>query len=214
MRIYVLDDEPIALRGTIKTIQEVLPDAEITGFSRAQKALRHIADTNERPDVVFCDIEMPGISGLDFAVRLKKACPEARIIFVTAYSQYALEAFRLHVHGYILKPITADRVKEELAYCLADRETLQTDGRPQTGEIRQTGENPQTGDTSRTRGARQAGKTPQAGPEKLRVHCFGYFEVFWKNEPLMFGRRPVPGSCRIFDRDGEQCSAVLSRLCL
>jgi putative membrane protein insertion efficiency factor len=92
MKIYVLDDEPIALRGTIKTIQEVLPDAEITGFSRAQKALRHIADTNERPDVVFCDIEMPGISGLDFAVRLKKVCPEARIIFVTAYSQYALEA--------------------------------------------------------------------------------------------------------------------------
>lgn len=208
MKIYVLDDEPIALRGTIKTIQEVLPDAEITGFSRAQKALRHIADTNERPDVVFCDIEMPGISGLDFAVRLKKVCPEARIIFVTAYSQYALEAFRLHVHGYILKPITADRVKEELAYCLADRETLQTDGRPQTGEIRQTGKNPQTGDTSRTGGARQAGKTPQAGPEKLRVHCFGYFEVFWKNEPLMFGRRQTKELfAYLIDRKGAACTA-------
>lgn len=44
--------------------------------------------------------------------------PDTILIFVTTYSQYALDAFRLHVHGYILKPLTKDRVKEELEYAL------------------------------------------------------------------------------------------------
>ena len=178
MKIYVLDDEPIALRGTIKTIQEVLPEAQITGFGRANKVFKHIIETGEHPDVVFSDIEMPGITGLDFAVKFKRICPEAKIIFVTAYSQYALEAFRLHVHGYILKPITADRVKEEMAYYLTDRENA------------------------------QAGEALQAEQEKLRVHCFGYFEVFWKNEPLMFGRRQTKELfAYLIDRKGAACTA-------
>ena len=79
MIIYVLDDEPIALRGTINTIQKVVPEAKVTGFSRANDALRHIRDTKESPDVVFSDIEMPGMSGLNFAVALKRLCPEAKI---------------------------------------------------------------------------------------------------------------------------------------
>ena len=118
MKIYVLDDEPFALRGTIKTIQEVVPEAEVMGFGRAKEAIACASEMDVKPDVVFSDIEMPGISGLDFAVRFKMICPDAKIIFVTAYSQYALEAFRLHVHGYILKPITAERVREELEYAL------------------------------------------------------------------------------------------------
>ena len=118
MRIYVLDDEPIALRGSVKIIQETAPQAQIRGFGRAKAAFKHIKESGEYPDVVFSDIEMPGMSGLDFAVRLKKQCPDTILIFVTAYSQYALEAFRLHVHGYILKPLTEARVREELDYAL------------------------------------------------------------------------------------------------
>ena len=104
MKIYVLDDEPIALRGSVKIIKEVRPESEVRGFGSAKTVFRHIKESGEYPDVVFSDIEMPGMSGLDFAVKLKKVCPEAILIFVTAYSQYALDAFRLHVHGYILKP--------------------------------------------------------------------------------------------------------------
>ena len=196
MIIYVLDDEPIALRGTIKTIKEVVPDAEITGFGRAKEALAHAADADVKPDVVFSDIEMPGISGLEFAVRFKTVCPEARIIFVTAYSHYALEAFRLHVHGYILKPITAERVKEELEYALKDSAAGSSGLSTGYAAEKSTGQN---------EGSVSAGK---ADAEKLRAQCFGYFEVFWKGEPLMFGRRQTKELLAyLIDRKGASCTA-------
>ena len=200
MKIYVVDDEPIALRGSIKTIQEVVPDAEITGFGRANNVLRKIEEIRdaskdpetEYPDVVFSDIEMPGISGLDFAIRLRQLCAKTKIIFVTAYSQYALDAFRLHVHGYILKPITADRVREELLHALPES----------AGELEieagdQSGMDDRGGADSRS-----------SGEELLRVQCFGYFEVFRKDEPLMFGRRQTKELLAyLIDRMGASCTS-------
>ena len=144
MRIYVLDDEPIALRGSVKIIQETVPEAEIKGFGRARAAFKHIKESREYPDVVFSDIEMPGMSGLDFAVQLKQLCPDTILIFVTAYSQYALEAFRLHVHGYILKPLTSARVREELDYGLKRLKRI---------ERRRSAELPQEQDQTRVTGA-------------------------------------------------------------
>lgn len=179
MIIYVLDDEPIALRGTINTIQKVVPEAKVTGFSRANDALRHIRDTKESPDVVFSDIEMPGMSGLNFAVNLKRICPEAKLIFVTTYSQYAIDAFRLHVHGYILKPITAERVREELDYLTQESTTEQ-----------------------------EPAQEEEQTRELLKVQCFGYFEVFWKGEPLMFGRRQTKELLAyLIDRKGATCTS-------
>lgn len=184
MKIYVLDDEPIALRGTIKTIQDVVPNAEITGFGRASDAIAQAADAESKPDVVFSDIEMPGLSGLDFAVQFKRICPDAKIIFVTAYSQYALEAFRLHVHGYILKPITAERVREELEYAL----------REHTNRIGQSEDN--------------SARITRKDAERLQVQCFGYFEVFWKGEPLMFSRRQTKELLAyLIDRKGSSCTS-------
>ena len=200
MKIYVVDDEPIALRGSIKTIQEVVPDAEITGFGRANNVLRKIEEIRdaskdpetEYPDVVFSDIEMPGISGLDFAIRLRQLCAKTKIIFVTAYSQYALDAFRLHVHGYILKPITADRVREELLHALPES----------AGELEiEAGD--QSGMDDRG-GADSRG----SGEELLKVQCFGYFEVFRKDEPLMFGRRQTKELLAyLIDRMGASCTS-------
>lgn len=200
MIIYVLDDEPFALRGTIKTIQEVVSDAEIMGFGRAKDAIAQAEGAEVKPDVVFSDIEMPGISGLDFAVKFKKICPDARIIFVTAYSQYALEAFRLHVHGYILKPITAERVREELEYALRDAATEDADrlsGRAAGKNTKENGNSRKSSDEARN-----------ASAEKLRVQCFGYFEVFWKGEPLMFGRRQTRELLAyLIDRKGASCTS-------
>ena len=69
-----------------------------------------------RPDVVFTDIQMPGLSGLGLAVKLRTACPSAKVIFVTGYNEYAFEAYQLHAHGYVMKPLRTERVREELAY--------------------------------------------------------------------------------------------------
>ena len=66
------------------------------------------------PDVIFSDIIMPELDGLELAVRLKTAAPDARLVFVTGFSEFALKAFQLHVSGYIMKPPEPDRVREEL----------------------------------------------------------------------------------------------------
>ena len=128
------------------------------------------------------------MSGLEFAVHLKKKCPNAVIIFVTAYSQYALEAFRLHVHGYILKPLTTDRVKEELEHALEEKKSGQ----------------PEQDDLSPESDLKQRQKNLQ---EQLKVECFGNFEVYWKNMPLMFGRRQTKELLAfLVDRRGTACT--------
>ena len=114
MRIYVIDDEPMALKASEQVVRRALPEAEVKAFGSSAEALLALKDPEEYPDVVFSDIEMPGINGLEFAVRLKLISPNTKIIFVTAYSEYALEAFRIHANGYILKPMNAMRVLEEI----------------------------------------------------------------------------------------------------
>ena len=114
MRIFVIDDEPFALKASEQVIRRALPDAEVMAFGRSAEALMALNNPDNIPDVVFCDVEMPGINGLEFAVRLKKISPQTKIIFVTAYSEYALEAFRIHANGYILKPMNVVRVLDEI----------------------------------------------------------------------------------------------------
>ena len=114
MRVYVIDDELTALKASEQIIRRALPDAEVTAFQSSMKALDSLNNPSKPLDVCFCDIEMPGINGLEFAVRLKQISPGTKIIFVTAYSEYALEAFRVHANGYIVKPINVVRVLEEI----------------------------------------------------------------------------------------------------
>ena len=111
MMIVLLDDEPILLREGENAVRAAVPDAELRSFSLGADLLSAIEREGLKPDVVFTDIEMPGISGLELAVRLKTLCPDARIVFVTGFSQYAVEAFRLRAHGYVMKPLTPERVR-------------------------------------------------------------------------------------------------------
>ena len=114
MTIFAIDDEPKALRLLHDAIAEAEPNAEIVDYSDGEAALTAIRSQALTPDVVFSDIELPELSGLAFAVELKKLAPETRIIFVTGFPKYAADAFRLHASGYIVKPVYADRVREEL----------------------------------------------------------------------------------------------------
>lgn len=114
MRIYVIDDEPKMLRMLHDAVAEAAPEAEILAFSDAAEAMASLDDAAKKPDVVFTDIEMPGTDGLAMAITIKNAVPAAKIIFVTGYDQYALEAYRLHINGYIMKPVDAQAIREEL----------------------------------------------------------------------------------------------------
>ena len=206
MRIYVVDDEPIALKRSLKIIQEIIqevePGADVRGFGRAKAVFKQITENNESPDVVFSDIEMPGMSGLEFAVKLKQLCPHTILIFVTAYSQYALDAFRLHVHGYILKPLTEDRVREELAYAMKEgRKNSDTNNSIEKNDPLDTNDSVDPVGLQEIKS-----RSKRNRDEKMQVQCFGAFEVFWKGMPLMFSRGQTKELfAYLIDRKGNSC---------
>ena len=116
MIIFAIDDETAMLSELHQSIREACPEAEIHDFRFAAEALKTMTDSSLIPDIVFSDIELPGMNGLDLAVRIKQMAPMTKIIFVTGYSQYALAAYRQHVNGYVLKPIDAEQIRKELDY--------------------------------------------------------------------------------------------------
>ena len=118
MIIFAVDDEMAMLSELHESIREARPEAEIHDFKFAAEALKAITENGLIPDVVFSDIELPGMNGLDLAVRIKQLTPMAKIIFVTGYSQYAVEAYQRHVNGYVLKPIDAEQIRQELDYVM------------------------------------------------------------------------------------------------
>ncbi|WP_108823551.1 LytTR family DNA-binding domain-containing protein [Dysgonomonas sp. Marseille-P4361] len=107
MRCIIVDDEPIAHEGLEKMIKEITPQLELVGsFESAESASEYIKTTNV--DLIFLDIEMPEINGLDFARNIPK---NTLIIFTTAYSEYALDSYDVDAVDYIVKPINPDRFR-------------------------------------------------------------------------------------------------------
>ena len=114
MLLFAIDDEPRMLRLLHQAMAEAAPDAEIMDFSLGTGAVQAVEERGLRPDVVFSDIQMPGLGGLRLAVKIKRLSPGTKIVFVTGYSEYALDAYRVHASGYIMKPVDAGQVREEL----------------------------------------------------------------------------------------------------
>lgn len=113
MKILVADDEKPALKMLTDAIHKACPEAEISAFSEPADLLACVATENF--DVAFLDIRMRGLTGLELAKRLKDTCKKTNIIFVTGYDSYTGDAMEMHASGYILKPVTEDKIKAELA---------------------------------------------------------------------------------------------------
>ena len=107
--IGILDDEIIAVRGMVFLLEKLLPHAEVKGFTQHQNF--EVWCENSAPELVFLDMEMPHTMGLDVAKRIQTYV--GNIVFVTAHSNYSLEAFETAV-DYILKPITPKRLQQSL----------------------------------------------------------------------------------------------------
>ena len=112
MKILAVDDEIIALEGLVKSIKEADSSAQVFSFRFADEAIKFME--KNICDVAFLDIEMYGINGVNLANELIKINPNVNIVFSTGYGNYRDVAFDMHASGYILKPITPEKVKKEL----------------------------------------------------------------------------------------------------
>lgn len=110
MNIMIVDDEPLALKMLTNAVSEAIPDAEIAAFSKPREALDYAGKVLIQ--LAFLDINMQCMSGLEMAEQMKRICPKINIVFSTGYEEYALDAFRLFASGYLLKPISAEDVRE------------------------------------------------------------------------------------------------------
>ena len=112
MVAIAVDDEVLMLGALVKAIKASPDITEVTQFSDCEEALGFIKD--HPADIAFLDINMRGMGGLILAERIVDACPDCKIVFCTGHEEYAIPAFKLHVSGYLLKPISATDVQAEI----------------------------------------------------------------------------------------------------
>lgn len=125
MKVIIVDDEKIILEGVKKNILKVYPDVDINSFIDANEAIEFV--NNNSCDVALLDIQMPEITGLELAQKLKRINNSINIIFITGYSQYAVNAFTLNASGYIMKPPRISDIInafENLRYPIKEKDKL------------------------------------------------------------------------------------------
>ncbi len=101
LKCAIVDDEPLAL-GLLESYVEKTPFLELTGkYSSAVQAMKELPE--KQTDLLFLDIQMPELNGLEFS---KMVDSRTRIIFTTAFEQYALDGYKVNALDYLLKPIS------------------------------------------------------------------------------------------------------------
>ncbi|NLL40047.1 MAG: response regulator transcription factor [Clostridiales bacterium] len=112
LKVFIADDDA-GMRLVLKRIMESMDGIEFIGEAAdGEEAVRRCIDL--RPDVVFIDVEMPVLSGVEAARQLVEHLPELALIFVTAHSEYMPDAFEVYAYDYLLKPFKTDRVRQTL----------------------------------------------------------------------------------------------------
>lgn len=110
--VILVDDRKIVLSGALPILEEVLPGAAVTGFTRPSEALEY-ARANPVA-LAFLDIELGKMSGLDLCRTLLEINPHTNVVYLTAYMEYSFDAWGTGACGFMLKPITAEGVREQL----------------------------------------------------------------------------------------------------
>jgi two-component system, LytTR family, response regulator len=115
VRVLIVDDEPPA-RERLRQLLAAHPEVQLVGMAgSAEAALQRLATLapEQQPELVLLDIQMPGQSGLDLAASWPE--PRPAIVFVSAYEQFALQAFAVAASDYLLKPVEPERLAQTLA---------------------------------------------------------------------------------------------------
>ena len=177
MKILAVEDEKFALDHILGILKRLEPESEIIGVRSGTKALEE-AKSEVPFDVAFLDIDLRDINGIELARRLKMRLPKLNVIFTTGYGDYAGDAFDLHASGYIMKPLTDEKVRRELD------------------------------DLRHPLHATSAVSEEKTGESRLKVRAFGNFEVFdQQGIPLVFQYAKTKEMfAYLIDRKGAFCT--------
>ncbi|MGR3762782.1 LytR/AlgR family response regulator transcription factor [Rossellomorea sp. NS-SX7] len=134
MKVAIIDDEPYS-REEMKHLLSTYEWVQIVGEANSAEKAMELLLTSD-PQVLFLDIEMPGMSGVDLAEALQKMKQKPKIVFATAYPDYALKAFRVEAVDYLLKPFdeeqlarTMERLKKMVAEDPAEEKEAKIKGK-------------------------------------------------------------------------------------
>ncbi len=119
MKIICVDDERFVLKLVVHLCEEMPQISEVVSFSSSLEALEYLK--NNSADLALLDIEMPKMNGITLAVKIKELHPDISVVFLTGYSNYALEAFKIHANGYIMKPIEKEKLVAEIDHALSSK---------------------------------------------------------------------------------------------
>lgn len=139
VNILAVDDEKLVLKDLSYEINKIFPECDIKCEISSVSALEWAKSLEQSGNVLsyaFLDIQMDNMNGLELAYQLKVLFPDVVLIFCTAYSEYAYDAFGLYAKGYLLKPVNADQIRRVLDEMVKDwsqtATTLKRDIRVQT----------------------------------------------------------------------------------
>ena len=113
--VLLVDDEPLIVTGGIPVLQEAMPNANVVGFTKPSQAL---AFFSENPvALAFLDIELGRTSGLELCREILQIRPRTNVIYLTAFREYAFDAWGTGACGFLLKPLETETVRDHLS-CL------------------------------------------------------------------------------------------------
>lgn len=130
MRCIIVDDEPIARKGIQKIVDQISELQLLDNFNSAEAASMFMM--GNQVDLVFLDIQMPGINGIEFARNIPK---NTLIIFTTAYSEYALDSYEVEAIDYLVKPIEPERLKKAVDKAVSYHTLLLSEENKSVGNV-------------------------------------------------------------------------------
>lgn len=112
LNVLLVDDMPIILEGGIQTLRKAIPNANVVGLSDPADVLNYVKEN--RVALIFLDIELGTLNGLDLCRELLRILPLTNVIYLTSYPEYSLKAWETGASGFIVKPLTAEKVRQVL----------------------------------------------------------------------------------------------------